>query len=337
MIQENIPYILPNWLNFIYGMIDIPDINSNFNFNNELDKEILLSIKPVLLDFIFDMFDNIKDENKKSFIQNYNTNLKLGLCIEKEKKEKIIKHIYFNNNLNDSQINVSEYLKNNDDDNINYLISIKEDYTISPYLEHYNKHNMNVLILEEPIDIYLLEYIPYKFINIVNIHIENDLTYQYQSLINKFKQFLSVDIDDVIISNRLISHIGCIYSSNNYLENNNIIDNYQILFDNCTEYKPESIILELNSEHYLIQHINNLLTSDSNDNLTNLINLIFYMIVVNSKYYDLLSENIPNYNKLMESVIKDNYLVSSKKIDKSKTVNDVETGEFEDMDNDLDT
>ena len=309
LVYENIPNILPDWLNFIHGIIDINDTQLNISKDN-IDQNLIIKIRNDLINQIIDMINDIPNEKSERFFQNYNNNLKIGITINNNLFNRIFPLIRYKTNLSNNYQKIHECIHE-----LNVYYYLCNDFDLSkdsPFLEYYNDKQIPVIIMDDPVDNYLIYNdieLDFKLVNILYYTFNNEdkNTFQYQSLLKSFQKKLSNKVSDIIISNRLINSISCIYSKE-WNENIYQINNSQFLYRNNIQYKPKNLILELNPNHEIIINSNELILSNPTYNLDSVIDFIYYNSLINCNLYGIIQKDISLMNIVFENILQQNLL-----------------------------
>ena len=308
LVKDNYPNIIPEWLNFIYGIIEVKDISLN------IAKDTINSIENIrnqITDIILDLLIHLDNDTMKQINLTYSFYLKMGLCLDDRYENQLLSILKFKNNKNSQLLPIGDFVNNNE---IHYFKT--NQIGISPFLEKYISQDKLILLLDEPIDDFIIRFFSkYTMINIIHNLDTTDISFQYQPLIKLFNHRLNNKIKDVVISNRLTESMGCIYS-NEYNLNDELYKryNYQLDIINNIENTKELLILELNPNHHLIQKINDIIINQNTYNLDNVIDYIYICLLINSNLYsiiDLQQEDIniiltTNLSLLIDSNNNDN-------------------------------
>ena len=308
LVKDNYPNIIPEWLNFIYGIIEVKDLSLN------IAKDTINSIENIrnqITNIILDLLIHLDNETMKQINSTYSFYLKMGLCLDDRYENQLLSILKFKNNKNSQLLPIEDFVNNNE---IHYFKT--NQIGSSPFLEKYLSQDKLILLLDEPIDDFIIRFFSkYTMINIIHNLDTTDISFQYQPLIKLFNHRLNNKIKEVVISNRLTDSMGCIYS-NEYNLNDELYKryNYQLDIINNIENTKELLILELNPNHHFIQKINDIIINQNTYNLDNVIDYIYICLLINSNLYsiiDLQQEDIniiltTNLSLLIDSNNNDN-------------------------------
>ncbi|MFA6743938.1 MAG: molecular chaperone HtpG, partial [Candidatus Neomarinimicrobiota bacterium] len=148
----------------------------------------------------------------------------------------------------------------------------------NPKLEYFRKHNLEVLLLVDPIDIFIIpsiyEYEKKKFQSIEKADlklekkdkaIEGEALEEnlLKSLLTVFKETLGDKIEDVTASDRLVDSPATLVIGKEGLEPQ--VEKFMKMMNQ--EVKPQKKILEINPSHPLIKNLSRLNLGNSQDPL----------------------------------------------------------------------
>lgn len=294
LVKDNYPNIIPEWLNFIYGIIEIKDCKLN------ISKDTILSIDDIsipITEMILDVLTNLEPEINASLNLNFSFYLKMGLCLDDRYEKQLLSILKFKNNKDDTLLPIDDFVNSNNE--ILYFKINKSGN--SPFLEKYLSNPEIILLLEQPIDDYIIRFLSkYTMINIIHNLDTKNISFQYQPLIKIFTTRLNNKLSNVVISTRLIDSIGCIYS-NDYNLNDELYRkyNYQLDITENIELTQKTLILELNPNHPIIQKINDIIINQNNNNLDHIIDYIYLNVLINSNLYSIIELQQEEINSIL--------------------------------------
>ena len=180
LILENAKELLPVWLRFISWVVETTDLPLNISRemlqnNSNLEKIKKWLIKKILWELEKTMKND--EKNYDIFLENFWKILKEWLYYETwELQEKIASVLKFKN-LEWKNISLDNYLENfktkdsKQEKFIYYIIWKNENEALaSPYLNQFKENNVDVLILTDPIDSFLIQnFKEYKWIKLKSI------------------------------------------------------------------------------------------------------------------------------------------------------------------------
>ena len=210
MIMDHCKDLLPAWMRHIVGIVETPDLPLNVSREILQQSSVMSKIQTSLVKEVIKSLSYINKESKSDYM-NYFSNfwrlLKEWAYYDTEKREEIASLLYFASNKKDN-INLDEYIEDNTKSlkwlkYIYYLhTSSIQEWKSNPHIHKINKRDLDVLLMVDPIDEYLLsmlhEYKEYKFINIASadsklpeIEWEENAKKELEKVEKEHKDFLS--------------------------------------------------------------------------------------------------------------------------------------------------
>lgn len=274
-ITDNDKELLPQYLRFIRGIIDSEDLPLNVSREILQQNKILANIKSASVKKILGEIEKLSNDEKKYkiFHKEFGKVLKEGLYSDFENKEKILNLCRFVTT-NGDFVALKDYKANAKNNSIYYLIgSDLELLKSSPLLEKYKKDNIEVLLLSDEIDSFVMpsvgEFEGLQFKNIAsesNDEIDETTKNEYASFLEDIKKILDSKVSEVKLSNRLDKSPVCVISK----ESNPMMEN--LMRQMGQEYKEEAPNFEINPHSEIITKLKSL---DDEGKRADLVHLLF--------------------------------------------------------------
>ncbi|MCH8519097.1 molecular chaperone HtpG [Candidatus Gracilibacteria bacterium] len=162
LILEHAKELLPVWLRFVSGVVETSDLPLNISREMLQSNKTLDTIKKSLIKKILSELKKLrKDDGVKyaTFFKNYGNILKEGVYYEQELKESIAEVLEFSTLLGDKNMSLDEYLEKQEGETKTiYYITGKSHSEVlaSPYLEQFRASKVDVLLLTDPIDEWMI-------------------------------------------------------------------------------------------------------------------------------------------------------------------------------------
>jgi TNF receptor-associated protein 1 len=163
LIEPKSTAILPEWLRFLKGVVDSEDLPLAISREKAQDTALLGKIKRALtrkyLAHLASMVKNDKDRYVDEFYKEYGYFLKEGVCQDFEFQGAISKLLYFETNKSGNLKSLDEYISSMRPEQkaIYYLVAPTRDAALaSPYLEAFEKANVEVILLFTAIDDFVM-------------------------------------------------------------------------------------------------------------------------------------------------------------------------------------
>jgi len=175
--------LLPEWLRFLKGVIDCADLPLNISRESLQDSSIVQKLgKVVTKRFVKFLAKQAKDEETYlEFYNNFSRFLKEGACHDFENKDALVDLLRFNSTMIEEGkvTSLTEYIDRAKEEQkeIYYLISNSlEAANGSLYLEPFKARGLEVLLLTDPVDEYVMGMLPEfkekKFVSIDKANID---------------------------------------------------------------------------------------------------------------------------------------------------------------------
>ncbi|ECK5258307.1 molecular chaperone HtpG [Campylobacter coli] len=265
-ISDDDKELLPTYLRFVRGIIDVEDLPLNVSREILQENQILKGVKEASVKKILSELEKLKNKDKEkylSFFKNFGKVLKEGLYGFGGEKDSLLKLMLYKSTKGESLRSLEEY-KNDiqgEQKEIFYITGNNESLLRnSPLLEEYKQKNIEVLLMDDEIDSLITpmlgEYEGLKFIAINQVEDKNELSdeekNEFAPLVAKFKELLKDQVEDVRLTSRLKDSPSCIV----YDKNKPDFAMQQLLKQMGQEqnFKP---ILEINPKHAIFTGLKN--------------------------------------------------------------------------------
>jgi len=298
-IMENCEELMPEYLNFIKGVVDSEDLPLNISREMLQQSKILKVIRKNLVKKCIELIQEIYEDkdNYKKFYEQFGKNLKLGIHEDSTNRKKIADLLlYYSSHSGDEMTCLKDYvsrMKENQKDIYYITGENKETVKNSAFVERVKKHGYEVLYMTEPIDEYCVQQLKeYDGKNLVSVtkegvelpededakkKFEEDKA-NYEGLCKIMKEILDAKVEKVCISQRLVSSPCCIVTSQyGWTANMERIMKAQALRDNSSlGYMAAKKHLELNPDHSIIVELKKKADVNKNDkSVKDLVMLLF--------------------------------------------------------------
>ncbi|ECL9136309.1 molecular chaperone HtpG [Campylobacter jejuni] len=256
-ISDDDKELLPTYLRFVRGIIDVEDLPLNVSREILQENQILKGVKEASVKKILGELEKLKNNDKEkylSFFKTFGKVLKEGLYGFGGEKDSLLKLMLYKSTKGENLRSLEEY-KNDlqgEQKEIFYIAGNNESLLrTSPLLEEYKQKNIEVLLMDDEIDSLvtpMLEFEGLKFVAINQVEDKNELSDEekntFAPLVVKFKELLKDQVEDVRLTSRLKDSPSCIV----YDKNKPDFAMQQLLKQMGQEqnFKP---ILEINPKH----------------------------------------------------------------------------------------
>ena len=231
-ITDNCPELIPPYLRFLRGIIDSEDLPLNISREMLQNNPVVTKIRSSLVKrTISDLKKKIdKDrESYEKFWENFGPVLKEGIYEDFERKDSILEISLFKNSKSKKLITLNEYIESmgKKQKDIYFMTGDSYENIINnPSLEGYKSRDINVLILDDPVDSFWTSSTPsyqeksFKSVtrgmddlNKIDGEKKDDKNEKsVEPFINLLKEKLKEKVKDVRVSSRLTDSPVCLVS-----------------------------------------------------------------------------------------------------------------------------
>ncbi|KAK9411895.1 heat shock protein HSP 90-beta [Crotalus adamanteus] len=307
-IMDSCDELIPEYLNFIRGVVDSEDLPLNISREMLQQSKILKVIRKNIVKKCLELFAELAEdkENYKKFYEAFSKNLKLGIHEDSANRKRLSELLrYHTSHSGDEMNSLTEYVSRMKENqkNIYYITGeSKEQVANSAFVERVRKRGFEVIYMTEPIDEYsvqqLKEFDGKTLVSVTKEGLElpededekkkmEENKSKFENLCKLMKEILEKKVEKVTVSNRLVSSPCCIVTSTyGWTANMERIMKAQALRDNSTMgYMMAKKHLEINPDHPIVETLRQKAEADKNDKaVKDLVVLLFETALLSSGF-----------------------------------------------------
>ncbi len=276
-IMDEAEQLLPNYLRFVKGVIDSADLPLN------VSREILQESRDVrairegstkrVLSMLEDMAEN-RSEDYQTFWQEFGQVLKEGTVEDVSNRERLAKLLRFASTHNDSgiqNVSLADYVSRMKEGQEKIYYVTAESYSAaanSPHLEVFRKKGIEVLLLSDRIDEWMLSYlrdfegkalasVAKGGLDLDALADEEEKKHQAEvaevnkPLVERMTKALEGKVKEVRVTTRLVDSPACVV-----VDEHELSPHLQRVLRAAGQQAPEvKPILEINPEHALLERV----------------------------------------------------------------------------------
>ena len=226
LIQEFDTDMLPQYLNFVQGVVDSEDLPLNVSRETVQSNRIKALLGRLVTGKALDMLKDLgrtDPEKYAEFWKVYGQRLKEGVAVEPEDPEKLFPLLRFHTSQDpEGWTSLDDYLERAGEDRKEIYYFLGEDPSavrFSPHMDPFRKANIEVLVLTEPVDPFMLlrmkEYEGHLLVNVADAELTEPEASEGEAaipdleadtvadLVTRFKTVLGDQVSDVRTTARL--------------------------------------------------------------------------------------------------------------------------------------
>merc|ERR1711994_696846 len=298
-IMDNCEELIPEYLNFVKGVVDSEDLPLNISREMLQQNKILKVIRKNLVKKCMDLMDELNEDKDswKKFYEQFAKNIKLGMHEDSTNRKKLSGYLRYHTSASgDEMCSLGDYvsrMKENQKDIYYITGENKEVVAQSAFVERLKKRGLEVIYMTEPIDEYVVQQMKeFDGKNLVSVTKEGlELPEdeeekkkreadkeKFEGLCKVMKDILDKKVEKVVVSNRLVNSPCCIVTSQyGWTANMERIMKAQALRDTSTmSYMAAKKHMEINPDHGIIENLRQRAEADKNDkSVKDLVMLLF--------------------------------------------------------------
>ncbi len=313
-IMDDAEQFLPLYLRFVKGVVDSSDLPLNVSRELLQQNPELTAMRGALTKRVLDMLRKLASgDDYGKFWAEFGQVLKEGLVEDFANKDKLAKLLRFastHSGTDAQDQSLEDYISRAKDDQDKVYFILAENYATavaSPHLEQLRERGIEVLLLTDRIDPWVVEGIgEYEGKTLVDIgrsaldlpdgdgSISQDvMNEEHKSLLKKIKRVLRDRVEAVNVSRRLVDSPACVVAGDDDL-NPQLRRMLEASGQEIPESKP---ILEINVDHPLVGRLSSESDDGRFDELSHI--LLDHALLAEGSQLDNPAEYVHRMNKLL--------------------------------------
>ena len=280
-ITDECEELVPNWLRFVRGVVDTPDLDLNVSREMLQQVPAINKIKKTIIRRVLSELKKQAGKNQEEYQKfwlDFGLVIKEGLYEDQDFREKILELCRFYSCRKGDYISLAQYVSEMKEkqEEIYYLSSeTVEQAEMSPHIEGFKARDIDVIVLSDPIDEFWLPLVPdfegKKFksasrgaLDLDKFESENSEKKKadpskFDLLIARIKTNLGEKISDVRLSSTLTESPVCLVADEGGMD----IQMERLMKAHNRDFQGAPRILEINPDHELVIALNELADAKS--------------------------------------------------------------------------
>lgn len=307
--MDNCQELLPEWLNFLRGIVDSEDLPLNISRETLQQNKILKVIRKNLVKKTIELINELTEDQEAfdKFYEQFGKNIKLGIHEQSQQRKKLSEFLRYksSNSSDGGMTSLKDYVSRMKPNQTQIYYITGESYEVvrdSAFVEQLTKKGLEVLFMTEPIDEYsvqqLKEYDGKELTCITKEGLKlpeddedtklfEEKKAKFEPLCKAIKTILDKSIEKVAVSNRLVQSPCCIVTAQfGWSANMERIMRAQALKDvSSMGYMAAKKHLEINPDHTIMKTLLEKVDQDPNDrSIKDLVFLLYETSLLSSGF-----------------------------------------------------
>ncbi len=284
-IQDDCKALLPEYLRFVRGVVDTEDLPLNVSREVTQSSPVMAKINAVLTGKVLGLLETWagQDADKyATFFEHFGQLFKTGLTTDYAHRDRLVELLRFasTNTEPGASTSLKDYAARMPEGQqaIYYLLGDRrEALERNPHLEYFRKKNLEVLLLADPVDVFVMPALteydgkPFRSIEKADLDLPPDEDLQKEALeeaavdalIARFKTTLGDRVEDVVASKRLVDSAATLVVGAQGLE----AQMERVMKMMHRDFAGARKILEINPAHPLLKNLARLHEAGGHDTL----------------------------------------------------------------------
>ena len=279
-IQDDCRELIPEYLRFVKGVVDTEDLPLNVSREITQSSPVLARIRDVVTGRVLGLLEEWAQNETERYAKFWNVfgaYFKLGISSESTHKQRVTELLRFESTAAETGtlVSLKEYTSRMQPEQKDIYYAAGEHRALlerNPNIEYFRKHSMEVLLLTDPVDLFIIPSIfDYDGKKLTSVE-KADLSFEKQAgdeatvdvaaantLLAAFRETLGDRIEDVTESQRLVDSAATLVVGKAGMDPQ--MERMMKAFDK--NFEGAKKILEINLSHPLIGNLSRLAARDA--------------------------------------------------------------------------
>lgn len=278
LIMERCDDLLPDYLRFVKGVVDSPDLSLNVSREILQNDRRVGAIKKRVIKKVLDTLENLKTNDReryRTFWDAFGKVLKEGLAMDHDNRDKLKELLWFQSSHDSAApTSLKEYVGRMKPEQTEIYFAAGDSRAVlekSPHLEAFLAKGYEVLYLTDPVDElltdHLTEYDDKKLRSVGKGEVElgseteklaaeearKKAQAENESLLARIQSVLDADVKEVRVSSRLTTSPACLVGDEEDMSPR--LERLLKAAQNNAETPRQKRILEINADHAILQRM----------------------------------------------------------------------------------
>lgn len=274
LIMDDCKDLLPEYLRFVYGVVDAPDLNLNISREILQQDALVKNIRKNLTKKVLETLEKMDEKDYEKFYEAFGPILKEGVPLDPENKERISKLLRYKTTRSEGRWrSLDNYISDMPEDQKHIYYLSGESLQVlknNPRLESLKKKGFEVLLMTDPVDEWVVNTLSeyngksFKSAETGDLDIgekDKEKEEEYSGLLKRIRIHLQDKVKEVKASSHLVDSVACFSGEDGkmsaFME--------RILKAAGQKIEEEKPILEVNLNHPFLKKMQECFHKDENN------------------------------------------------------------------------
>jgi molecular chaperone HtpG len=292
LVQNDNRDLLPEYLRFLRGIVDSADLPLNVSRESLQDNTVFRKMQKTITKKVLDHLDSLAGENPENYLKFYREFggiLREGIGSDFDNRDRIAKLLRFastNSGIDGGMVSLEDYCSRAPEDQKQiYFVTGTDARSIlkDPNLEIFRSRNLEVLVLTDPVDEYVLSTLgTFQEKEIISVDSaslnlpekkddeakkedpekpsDSETSGGFESLLTLFREALGDQVQEVRKSERLTESDCCLVSAQGSMSTTM----QRVLRMNTPDFEMAKMIFEVNPKSALVRRLSDIAVNADN-------------------------------------------------------------------------